>query len=96
MTLSTDTLIDKISAVIEPAGLVFHDGLSDFSGNATWTRWNDAAKVETIVSLSADANPAVVVGFYDEDSNRVSSSSFSVGQEAAWPFFENTLKQAVS
>lgn len=95
MTVSADTLFDKIDSIIEPAGLVYHQGMSEVSGEDTWARWNDAAKRETIVALNTEATPYVEVGFYDEDSKRISSSKFDVGNEAAWPFFENTLKQAV-
>lgn len=95
MTVATEALFDKIDAIIEPAGLVYHQGMSEVSGEETWTRWNHVAKRETIVSLNTDATPYVEVGFYDEDSNRIFSSKFDVGSENAWPFFVNTLKQAV-
>lgn len=95
MTVIAESLFDKIDAIIDPAGLVYHQGMSEVSGEDTWTRWNDATNRETIVTLNTNNAPYVEVGFYDEDAKRISSSKFDVGSEAAWPFFENTLKQAV-
>lgn len=99
MTAVEDAL-DKIDSILEPAGLVYHESLSEVSGHATWTRWDGVKKIETIVaveSISDDAEEiSLEVGFYDEDSNRISSSVFGAGSAAAWSFFENTLKEATS
>lgn len=95
MTVATETLAEKIDAILEPAGLVYHQGMSEVSGEETWTRWNDVTKKETIVTLNTDEAAYVEVGFYDEDSQRISSGKFYVGAENVWPFFENTLKLAV-
>lgn len=99
MTAVEDAL-DKIDFILEPAGLVYHESLSEVSGHETWTRWDDTKKIETIVSIETISDDAeevsVEVGFYDEDSNRISSSVFGASSAAAWPFFENTLKEATA
>lgn len=93
-----ENLLEKIDAILEPAGLVYHESLSEVSGHDTWTRWDGVKKIETIVAVETygDEEVSVEVGFYDEDSNRISSSVFGVRSESAWPFFENTLKDATA
>lgn len=99
MATVEDTL-DKLDDILDPAGLVYHESLSEVSGHETWTRWDDTKKIETIVSVESISDDgvevSVEVGFYDEDSNRISSSVFGVNSETAWPFFENTLKEATA
>ena len=97
---AVENLLEKLDTILEPACLVYHEALSEVSGLATWTRWDGVKKIETIVALeSISEDPqdvSVEVSFYDEDSNRISSSVFGVSSEAAWPFFENTLKDATA
>lgn len=95
-----ENLINKVDAVLVPEGLTYHAGISEHSGEATWTRWDAETQKETVVSIDFNENEpeasSILVSSYNEEAERTAFSSFGVGTESVWPFFVNTLKVSVS
>ena len=96
MTVTAETITDKIEAILEAEGFAEQGTVTELTGEPTWAKWDAEKKVETVVTLNADNAAYVIVAFLDEDSRRISSSGkFYVGAENVWVYFESTLKLAI-
>ena len=96
--MNSEIIFDKIESILTHSGFNFHESLSDMTGDETWTRWDDLKKQETIVSVTIKDEDAgvgnIVVGYYDEDQNRISDFTITEGTVQENDFA--VLTQAVS
>jgi hypothetical protein len=96
MTVSVETITDKIDTILTAEGFDEQPTATELTGNPTWAKWDAEKEAETLVILHTYPTAHVVVGFIDKYGKQISSSGkFYVGAENVWVYFENTLKLAI-